>query len=89
MKNSVNLSTGEISPKTGNPAGKSAVPSKEDVVGWVKRDLTASSYFLAMVLHYPDLIERLGEELYERILSDEQGALIDKITKAQEDGFSK
>lgn len=61
------------------PASIPNVPSKEDVHKWIKRDLSAASYFLAMMLRYPDIIESLATELYERVLKDQQGAGIDHV----------
>lgn len=54
-------------------------PTKEQVRDWVKRDVSASSYFLSMMLRYPELLEELSDKLYEKILSEEQGALIDHV----------
>lgn len=56
-------------------------PTKEQVRDWVKRDVSASSYFLSMMLRYPELLEELSDKLYEKILSEEQGALIDHVKK--------
>lgn len=61
------------------PGTKPEVPSKETVKEWVRRDITASSYFLSLLLRYPDIIENIAEQLYERIMSEEQGAVIDHI----------
>lgn len=55
------------------------MPSKETVKEWVRRDVSASSYFLSMLLRYPDIIENVAEQLYDRIMSEEHGAAIDHI----------
>lgn len=55
------------------------VPTREAVHGWIKRDISAASYFLSMLLRYPDIIEGMAGEVYARILKDEQGAAIDHI----------
>lgn len=58
---------------------KVEMPSQENVRLWVRRDISASSYFLGMLLRYPDLVDQLADELYKRILADEKGAVIDRI----------
>lgn len=63
--------------------GEKVTPSKEQVKEWVRRDITASSYFLSLVLRYPDIVESIADQLYERIMSEEQGALIDHIKNAK------
>lgn len=54
-------------------------PSQEQVKEWVRRDITASSYFLSLLLRYPDIVENIATQLYERIMSEEQGSVIDHI----------
>lgn len=58
---------------------KVELPTQETVRLWVRRDISASSYFLGMLMRYPDLVDQLADELYKRILADEKGALIDRI----------
>lgn len=58
------------------------VPTKEDVHKWIKRDLTASSYFLSMLLRYPDIVESMAAEMYEKVLEREKGAGIDHVEKS-------
>lgn len=78
----VNLSKHTINYITMENGQKSLFPpTKEQVRDWVKRDVTASSYFLSMMLRYPELLEELSDKLYEKILSEEQGALIDHMKK--------
>lgn len=55
------------------------VPSQDQVKEWVRRDITASSYFLSLLLRYPDIIENIADQLYERIQSEANGAVIDHI----------
>lgn len=62
----------------------STPPTKEEVHTWIKRDITAASYFLGMLLQNPDLIKTLSDQLYDRIMSEQQGALIDHIEKRKE-----
>lgn len=69
--------------KTLETGVKVEMPTKDQVREWIKRDISASSYFLAMLLRYPDIVEALADELYKRIISEEQGALIDHVTKAK------
>lgn len=61
------------------------VPTQEQVKEWVRRDITASSYFLSLLLRYPDIIENIAEQLYERVMAEESGAVIDHI-KSQPHG---
>lgn len=70
----------EIEPKT-----PPSVPSREAVHGWIKRDISAASYFLSMLLRYPDIMETMSGELYAAILKKEQGAAIDHV-KDESDG---
>lgn len=49
-----------------------ALPSRETVVEWVKRDLDASLYFLEMLRRHPDVIEDVAGKLYDRIIKEEQ-----------------
>lgn len=55
--------------------------TREQVYEWTKRDISAASYFLSMLLRYPDIIQGVADELYDRVMDEEQGALIEKITK--------
>lgn len=61
------------------------VPSKEQVKEWIRRDMAAASYFLSMMLRYPDVIENLADQLYEKVMSEEHGAAIDHINKKAAD----
>lgn len=54
-------------------------PSQEQVKEWVRRDITASSYFLSLLLRYPDIVENIAEQLYDRIQSEANGAVVDHI----------
>lgn len=58
---------------------KIATPNKDQVREWVRRDITASSYFLSLLLRYPDIVENIADQLYDRIMSDEHGAAIDHL----------
>lgn len=62
------------------------LPSQEQVTEWIKRDINAASYFLSMMVRYPDIVDSLAREIYERILTEEQGALIDKVRKEAKNG---
>lgn len=55
--------------------------TREQVYEWTKRDISAASYFLSMLLRYPDIIQGVADELYDRVMDEEQGALIDKMLK--------
>lgn len=54
-------------------------PTQEQVKEWVRRDITASSYFLSLLLRYPDIVENIADQLYERIQSEANGSVIDHI----------
>lgn len=60
-------------------------PTQDQVKEWVRRDITASSYFLSLLLRYPDIVENIAEQLYERIMSEEHGAAIDHIKQTPND----
>lgn len=63
-----------------------SAPSRADVNAWIARDVSAASYFLSMLLRYPDIIESIAGELYARILKEEQGALIDHVKTKENAG---
>lgn len=63
-----------------------AVPSKDDVHQWIQRDISAASYFLAMLLRYPDIMKNMAADLYAEVLRKEQGAAIDHV-KQKGDGL--
>lgn len=65
--------------------GNEKKPTKEQVVAWVKRDAHAASYFLAMLVRYPDIVDKIADELYDRIMSEEQGALIDSVAAVRKE----
>lgn len=55
--------------------------TREQVYEWTKRDISAASYFLSMLLRYPDIIQGVADQLFDRVMDEEQGAFIDKISK--------
>lgn len=55
-----------VQDKNGEP------PSREVVREWVKRDLHAAHYALRLLLRYPDIVERMADEMYERLIIEEQ-----------------
>lgn len=73
MENESKTASGKSLPK---------VPSREDVHEWIKRDISAASYFLSMLLRYPDIMESIAGEIYARVLKDEQGSGIDHVEKS-------
>lgn len=62
-----------------SPSEVPSVPSREAVHEWIKRDISAASYFLSMLLRYPDIMESMSGELYAAILKKEQGPAIDHV----------
>lgn len=56
-------------------------PSKEMVIEWVKRDITAAHYFLGVVIRYPEVMDTMGAEIYDHAQKKENGAAIDHVTK--------
>lgn len=54
-------------------------PSQEKVKEWVRRDITASSYFLSLLLQYPDIVENIAQQLYDRVMAEANGSVIDHI----------
>lgn len=58
-----------------------AMPTREQVREWAKRDCTAAHYFLGMLIRYPDIIEKMADEIYEKALTTEQGPAIDTVQK--------
>lgn len=70
------------SKKASNGQSVPKVPSREDVHQWIKRDISAASYFLSMLLRYPDIMETMAGELYAKVLEKEQGSGIDHVEKS-------
>lgn len=56
-------------------------PTIEMVRTWVKRDTQAASYFLTMLLKYPDVLDRIADELFARTLQEREDH--DKLDKAE------
>lgn len=75
--------------KTASGKSLPKVPSREDVHQWIKRDISASSYFLSMLLRYPDIIESMAGELYAKVLERENGAAVDHVDEKQTEMFDK
>lgn len=58
------------------------VPTKEQVKEWIRRDMAAASYFLSMMLRYPEILENIADQLYEKVMREEQGPGIEHVKKA-------
>lgn len=58
-------------------------PTREQVQAWVKRDVHAMAYFVSMLIKHPEIVEKLGNELYDK--SQETGALIDNAKPLHEE----
>lgn len=61
--------------------------TKEQVTEWVRRDITAASYFLSLLIRYPDIISSVADQLYDRVMKEENGSLIDH-QKQENNGVS-
>lgn len=61
---------------------KTAVPEKatrEMVRDWVKRDVSAAHYFMGVLMRYPEVIDRMADEIFEHANKKENGAAIDHL----------
>lgn len=68
--------------KSQNGSDKKAVlPSKDQVKEWLKRDIAAASYGLRVMLRYPDLLDKFSEEIYERIVAEDQDNKLEQELK--------
>lgn len=81
--------TNEVPTKEQLKNGLPGIPSREDVHKWIKRDISAASYFLSMLLRYPDIMETMAGELYAKVLEKEKGAAIDHVEKSLPLDFEK
>lgn len=61
---------------------KMEIPSRDVVREWVKKDLHAANYALALLLRYPDIVEKMADEIYERLLIEESDKRMDELDKA-------
>lgn len=52
--------------------GKAGGPpiTRERVVEWTKRDIAAAAYFLTMLSKFPEVVDSLANELYDRATQD-------------------
>lgn len=64
-------------------------PTQDQVKEWVRRDIMASSYFLSLLLKYPDIVENIATQVYERVMSEEHGAAIDHIKHSGKNDIHK
>lgn len=51
-------------------------PTPEQVREWTKKDLIAAHYFLGMLQRYPEIIDKLADEIYAHAMARENGAAI-------------
>lgn len=58
------------------PDGTVSPPSLQDVRKWIESDLVAAGYFLNMLRQYPEVLDKLAEELYKHSLEKEKGSAI-------------
>jgi len=77
-----------MSNKTNNEAAPGAAssiipPSKATVLEWVRKDLEAAHYLLGIILHrHPEIIEEMGETVYETVMRKESGPAINHVENA-------
>lgn len=57
------------------------VPSKDVVREWMRKDIAAASYSLSLLMRYPDIIETMADQLYDRIVTESKSPLIDSVAK--------
>lgn len=67
---------------------KLPVPSMEQIREWSKRDLEASHYFLGLILRYPEVVEKIANEIYQHAMKTENGAAIDHVKQSEDAGIS-
>lgn len=67
------------------------VPTMEDVIGWVRKDLQSAHYLLGIVLmRHPELVDEIGRSVYETVMRKEQGPAIDHVDdlKKEAEGYA-
>jgi len=52
------------------------IPDKQTVIEWVKRDMHAAHYFLGLLLRYPEIVERVANDILAHVHSRENGPAI-------------
>lgn len=78
-----NTKKNEGAPGVPSSALKVGVPTKENVLEWVRKDLEAAHYLLGIVLHrHPEIIEEMGETVYETVMRKESGSAINHVPDA-------
>lgn len=65
--------------ETTKPA-QTAPPTIDQVKEWTKRDLQTARYFLSVIIdRYPEVIDKIAEDLYHTAMRKENGAAIDHV----------
>jgi len=60
------------------------IPTKEEVIGWVKKDLHSAHYLLGVILYrHPEIVEELSNEIYESVMTKENGAAINHVKQTE------
>lgn len=77
-KNKKNPQIGE----NGKDQNKPKIPTKDTIRKWTENDLNSAIYFLSMVKRYPDILDKVADEIYQKAIKEEQGSAIDHV-KAQ------
>lgn len=58
-----------------------AVPSKVEVLDWVRKDLQSAHYLLGIILtRHPEIVDEMADNVYETVMRKEQGAAIDHVS---------
>jgi len=68
------------SSSNGNPV---PAPTCKEIQEWTKKDLVAASYFLSMLLRYPEIVDDLGRQIFEHANKLEGGAAIDHLNQSE------
>lgn len=78
------LSGMDTKKKVESAQGSKPQVTVEMVKEWVRRDIASGSYFLSMLMKHPDVVDKIAEELFNRVEEESTGSAIDHIEKRKE-----
>lgn len=58
---------------------KPSMPDVETIKKWTRNDLQSAIYFLSLINRYPELIDKIAEEIHKYALTKEQGQAIEHL----------
>lgn len=65
--------------ENGKDQNQPKIPSKDTIRKWTENDLNSAIYFLSMVKRYPEILDKVADEIYQKAIKDEQGSAVDHV----------